>query len=240
MERIVNSDFPLRVFIGWDETEDQNADVLKYSLLKHSSIPLDVQFLKTDILKTVFGYSPNDSRPASTDFTYTRFLIPWLCGYKGFALFMDCDIICLRDIAEIVKYAARDWRLRSRAIWCVPHIYVPTTDIKMDGKPQKAYFRKLWSSVMLMNCDNLGRWDKEYVEDAPPAWLHGFDRLKPHQIGVLPRRFNEVDSVQSDTVLYHFTEHNPQHNPGVHPEEQLYLDLKLEMECDEAAGCYQR
>lgn len=193
---IVSEDHPLRVFIGWDQSEAESADVLKYSLLKYSTIPLDVHLLKTQVLKDVFGYSPNDDRPASTDFTYTRFLVPWLCGYKGFALFMDCDIICLRDIKGLLEYAAGDFGFSKRAVWCVPHIFIPTTDSKMDGKPQKAYFRKLWSSVMLMNCDELDCWGKDIVEEHSPSWLHGFETFDPSAIGILPRRFNEVDRVR--------------------------------------------
>src|ERR1700730_2244881 len=80
----------LRIFIGWDSRFPEPADVLAYSLLKHASIPLDIQYLKLDELKLRRAHDPL----ASTEFTYSRFLVPYLCSFRGKALFLDNDMPC--------------------------------------------------------------------------------------------------------------------------------------------------
>jgi len=211
-----------------DPAEAESAAVLERSLRRHASEPLEIFMLKRQELTEVFGYDgvefqpPADPevivRPYSTEFAYTRFLVPWLCGYKGWALFMDCDIACLGDVCQVFRYG-----LPSLALVCVQHVFRPTTDIKMDGKKQAGYFRKNWSSVMLLNCEALQLWSKQQVETGSPADLHGFKGIPDADIGRLPYRFNEVCEPQDDTVLYHYTEFNPCHNPGRHPHEDLYL-----------------
>ena len=87
----------LRIFIGFDSREAECSDILAYSLRAHSSIPLDIRYL--DLRQLDFD-RPQDPLQ-STEFTYTRFLVPHLCDYEGKAIFMDCDMLCLGDIAEL-------------------------------------------------------------------------------------------------------------------------------------------
>lgn len=89
----------LRIFIGWDSRFPEPADVLSYTLLKHSSIPLEIRYLKLDELKLSRQHDPL----ASTEFTYSRFLLPHLCNFRGSALFLDNDMLCLGDIREIAE-----------------------------------------------------------------------------------------------------------------------------------------
>ena len=87
----------LKIFIGWDSGQAEPANVLKYSLEKHSSIPLDIRFLKLQELDFNRPLDPLQS----TEFTYSRFLVPHLCGYESKAIFIDCDMLCLGDIKEL-------------------------------------------------------------------------------------------------------------------------------------------
>ena len=87
----------LRIFIGFDSREAECSDILAYSLRAHSSIPLDIRYL--DLRQLDFNRTRDPLQ--STEFTYTRFLVPHLCGYQGKAIFMDCDMLCLGDIAEL-------------------------------------------------------------------------------------------------------------------------------------------
>ena len=80
----------------------------RYSLLKHSSIPLDIHYLKLDELGLKRAYDPL----ASTEFTYSRFLVPYLCNYRGKALFLDNDMLCLGDIKEVAELDMRSSALR--------------------------------------------------------------------------------------------------------------------------------
>ena len=167
----------LRIFIGWDSREPECADVLRYSLEKHSSIPLDIRYLKLPELDFDRPWDPLQS----TEFTYTRFLVPSLCDYQGKAVFMDCDMLCLGDIRELDELPMEDLALR-----VVKHDHRPTEKTKMDGKVQTVYPRKNWSSLMLMNCAELGLWRKRVVEMASGAYLHRFQEIPDEKIGEIP------------------------------------------------------
>ncbi|MEA2395695.1 MAG: hypothetical protein QOJ82_3586, partial [Solirubrobacteraceae bacterium] len=71
---------PHRIFVGYDPSQQIAYEVLEYSLARHATEPIDVQPIDADRL-------PSFDRPvdplASTPFTYTRFLVPWLCDYEG-------------------------------------------------------------------------------------------------------------------------------------------------------------
>ena len=148
----------MRIFIGWDSRQAECADVLAYSLRKHTTIPLDIRNLKLAELDFDRPHDPLQS----TEFTYTRFLVPDLCGYRGTAVFMDSDMLCLGDIAELDALDMTDFALR-----VVKHNHVPTETVKMDGRVQTRYPRKNWSSLMVMDCAELTHWTKRAVETQP-------------------------------------------------------------------------
>src|SRR4051812_6145098 len=135
-----------RIFIGWDSRFPEPAEVLRYSLLKHSSIPLDIRYLKLNDLKLNRTHDPL----ASTEFTYSRFLPPYLCNYRGTALFLDNDMLCLADIREIAELDMTDFALR-----VVKHDYSPSAIVKMNGAVQPPSPKKNWSRMMLINCKKL-------------------------------------------------------------------------------------
>lgn len=87
----------LRIFIGYDPRAAVQFHVLAHSLLEHSSIPLQIIPLKLDTLPL--------KRRGITEFTFSRFLVPWLCQFEGEALFLDSDILCTGDIAELLEAA---------------------------------------------------------------------------------------------------------------------------------------
>jgi len=189
-----------RVFIGWDSRFPEPADVLAYSLRKHSSIPLDIRYLKLPELRLNRTY---DSL-ASTEFTYSRFLVPHLCNYQGTALYLDSGMLCLADIVEI---AQRD--MAGLALRVVKHNYRPPGTVKMNGAVQTIYPRKNWSSMMLMNCDLLTLWTKDVVETASGAYLHRFQDIPDNQIGDIPIVWNTLDTMATDTKLIHWTSGGP-------------------------------
>jgi Glycosyl transferase family 8 len=190
----------LRIFIGYDSREAECTDVLKYSLLKHSSIPLDIRYL--ELSKLDFN-RPRDPLQ-STEFTYTRFLVPHLCNYKGKAVFMDCDMLCLGDIREL-----DDLDMSNLALRLVKHDYKPTNMVKMDGCVQTLYPRKNWSSLMLMNCEKLTLWTKQVVETQTGAYLHRFQDIPDELIGDIPNTWNTLDWMDANTRLIHYTNGGP-------------------------------
>lgn len=176
------------------------SDVCAYSLRKHSSTPLDIRFLKLRELGLDRVHDPL----ASTEFTYSRFLVPYLSRYQGLALFMDNDMLAFSDVNEILSLDMGPYALR-----VVKHDYSPKSTVKMDGRTQTAYPRKNWSSLMLMDCAKLLPWTKEAVETRSGRWLHRFEPIPDEQIGDLPPQWNVLDEILPDTRLVHYTEGGP-------------------------------
>jgi lipopolysaccharide biosynthesis glycosyltransferase len=190
----------LRIFIGWDSRFPEPADVLRYSLLKHSSIPLDIHYLKLDEL----GLNRQHDPLASTEFTYSRFLVPHLCDFKGKALFLDNDMLCFGDVKELDDLDMKPYALR-----VVKHEYNPMNTVKMYGAVQTSYPRKNWSSMMLMDCGKLWLWTKGIVETQTGAYLHRFQDIPDELIGELPKTWNTLDWMDDTTKLIHYTNGGP-------------------------------
>jgi len=194
----------LRIFIGWDSRFPEPADVLSYSLRKHASIDLDIQYLNLSELIENHGFQREHDPLASTEFTYSRFLVPHLCGYQGKAIFMDNDMLCLGDIRQLDELPMDDLALR-----VVKHDYQPSNTVKMYGCPQTSYPRKNWSSLMIMNCDRLRLWTQEVVATATGAYLHRFQDVPDEQIGSIPPTWNTLDWMDDSTQLIHYTNGGP-------------------------------
>jgi len=192
---------PHRVFIGYDPTQHISFEVLRHSLEKHATEPIDVQPIDAEKL-TDFS-RPGDPL-ASTPFTYTRFLVPYLMGYQGMALFMDSDMLALGDVSELFHLPMDGLALRVRQ-----HDYNPTDTVKMGGKTQTQYPRKNWSSLMLMNCAELTAWTKEAVETQSGAWLHRFEPIPDEMVGDLSPEWNVLDHMTGPTKLLHYTSGGP-------------------------------
>lgn len=203
-----------RIFIGWDAREAEAANVLAYSIRVHASRSVKVEFLKLDELTAPGrGYHPalimenavkHEERPGSTDFTYTRFLVPWLCDFKGLALFMDCDMLVVGDINEVFALPMDGLALR-----CTQHDFTTASAQKMWGTTQVNYPRKLWSSFMLMDCSRLKCWQPEYVAMAIGQRLHRFEDVPDDQIGEIDLEWNQVYDWTEKTRCYHWTEGGP-------------------------------
>jgi hypothetical protein len=191
-----------KIFIGYDPTQDIAYEVLTYSLEKHTSEPLEIQKIDADDIPG--GWEREQDPLQSTPFTYTRFLVPYLMGYEGIALFMDSDMLALGDISEVFKLPMEGLTLRVRQ-----HDYNPEATVKMGGKVQTAYPRKNWSSLMLMDCSKLGVWTKETVQTQTGAFLHRFETIPDEEIGDIPEEFNQLDHMFGDTKLLHYTSGGP-------------------------------
>ncbi len=136
---------PIRIFIGYDPRVEVTYHVLAASILRRASHPVAISPIALNHLKGFYD-RPRDPRQ-STEFSFTRFLTPYLAGFEGWAIYMDCDMVVLDDIANL-------WRLRdeSRTLLCVQHDHMPREEVKFLGERQLPYAKKNWSSMMLMNC----------------------------------------------------------------------------------------
>jgi len=203
----------LTVYIGWDSREPIAADVCKYSILENASIPVDIVMLKQDDLRSRGLYWRDVDKLASTEFTFTRFLVPELNNFEGTAIFMDSDMVLTTDIAELIAEIDPN-----KAVSCVQHDYTPPEGVKMDGQQQLAYPRKNWSSMVVWNCAHPAnkKVTKELVNDpeVTGAYLHRFSWLKDHYIGLLGPQWNwlvdwYVEGRDGSPLLLHYTEGGP-------------------------------
>ena len=192
----------IRVFIGYDSREAVAFDVLAHSIQARASAPVSITPVKLEQLEAVFRRERNPLQ--STEFSFSRFLVPYLCGYEGWAVFMDCDMLVRADIARL--WALRDERF---AVQVVKHVHVPKEDVKFLGAVQTKYEKKNWSSVMLMNCARCTALTPEFVNTATGLQLHQFKWLEGDQlIGDIPHEWNHLvgfDAPRPDASLVHFT-----------------------------------
>lgn len=195
------------IYIGWDSRED-----IAYTVAKHSmemmSRDVNVKPLKLHELRDDGIYTRSVDKLGSTEFTFTRFLVPYLNDYKGWALFTDCDVLALDDMNKLFELADDKY-----AIMCVKHDYTPSETMKMDGQQQTIYPRKNWSSVVLWNCAHPSNSvvTPELVNTESGMYMHRFMWLKDEEIGEIPYQWNYlVGWYQSrDPKLVHYTEGGP-------------------------------
>lgn len=192
----------IRIFIGYDPREAVAFNVLAYSILRRSSMPVCIAPIALSHLKGIWGRERHPLQ--STDFSFSRFLTPYLSGFHGFSIFMDCDMLMLGDVADLWKM--RDPRF---AVQVVKHDHRPRESVKFLGQVQTSYEKKNWSSVMLFNNEKCTALMPDYVSTASGLELHQFKWLgNDLLIGDLPGRWNHLvdyDPARPDAALVHYT-----------------------------------
>ena len=198
----------IRVFLGYDHREAVAYHVACHSIHVRSSQPVEIAPVMLSQLEGVFTRERNNLQ--STDFSFSRFLVPYLCNYQGWALFADSDVICLEDIANL--WALRDDRY---AVMCVHHDHQPKEETKFLGEPQTQYEKKNWSSVMLMNAAKCKALTPEYVNTKSGLELHRFHWLDGDDlIGEIPPKWNHLvdynpELAENELGILHYTEGGP-------------------------------
>lgn len=194
----------IRWFIGYDARESVAAYVLSHSIQTRTSIPVSITFLNRASLRGIF--KRKRSEVESTDFSISRFLVPYLCKYEGWAVFSDCDAVVRDDPAKLWA-----WRDDSYVVQVVKHNYVPKEEIKFLGQQQLKYEKKNWSSVMLFNNAKCKALTLDYVHHASGLDLHQFKWMGNDElIGDLPSHWNHlVGHDNQDASLVHFTTGGP-------------------------------
>ncbi|BAF21368.1 protein CDI [Oryza sativa Japonica Group] len=205
-----------RVFVGYDSREDIAYRVCRRSLLQRSSVPVAVIPIVQQELRSAGLYWRERGPTESTEFSFTRFLTPHLAGYRGWALFVDCDFLFVADVAELARMADPRY-----AVLCVHHDYAPKEATKMDGAVQTVYPRKNWSSMVLFNCahpKNRAALTPEAVSTQSGAYLHRFMWLDDADIGEVPfvwnflvghNRVDPADTAGTAPRAIHYTSGGP-------------------------------
>jgi hypothetical protein len=206
----------IRCFLGYDPREAVAMHVCTSSILRRASKPVSFTYLaknqfdedyvethlpESDLVKA--GY------PASNAFVFSRFLVPWLCDFQGWAIFLDGDMVVKDDIVKL-------WRMRDpfAAAQVVKHQYQTRHPIKYLGGVNEDYPRKNWSSVILWNCGHYRnrRLYPDFVAQQGGDYLHQFKWLDDQFIGDLPHEWNWLVGEyepSSEAKLLHYTVGGP-------------------------------
>lgn len=209
------------IYIGFDSSNygQQIAwDVCKRSILKNCSDSTKINIIKLEKKKLIdqglFKRSDNDG---ATEFTYTRFFVPYLNNYNGYAIFVDSDFLWECDILELFENYIQD----DVAVSCVKHLYTNCNDkLKMDGQVQEWYPKKNWSSLMIFNCQHPNVVKNLTLENAntkSPKWLHRMEWCQEdnNEILEIPKDYNYLVDYYNDGNIkaLHYTDGGPWH-PG--------------------------
>lgn len=199
----------MKVFIGYDHREDVAYKVCEFSIRRHTRQPVEIEPLEHASLRKAGIFRRPwltqaedgqridliDQRPFSTEFSHTRFLVPHLCNHKGWALFMDCDMVFTGDIRKLFDLVDH-----TKAVMVVKHAYRPKDGVKMDGQVNQLYARKNWSSFVLFNCGHPANrvLTPGYINMTRGGSLHAFEWLGDAEtseilIGELPLSYNWID-----------------------------------------------
>lgn len=191
----------IRLFCGYDEREAIGFHVFMHSVLQRSS-----EFVTFSALRST------GVPVGSNAFTYSRFLVPWLCKFKGHAIFCDAsDMLMQDDIAKLDALFDPSY-----AVQVVKHApYKTQHPVKYRGTslqcPNRDYPRKNWASVMVINCEHHAwKWTLAApieIKTANVGTLQ-FDFMTPDSIGELPAQWNVLADEGhpiAGASLLHFT-----------------------------------
>lgn len=199
-----------KVYVGYDHREDIAWQVCRHSLLRHSTTDVDIHPLKQDVLRELGLYTRPFDAGAATEFSLTRFLVPYLGAHEGWTLFVDCDFLFTDDIATLISGLDP-----AKAVYVVQHDYVPRNANKMDGHVQTTYPRKNWSSFLLFNGahPSVKALTPSVVNRESPAFLHRLAWVDDEDLGALQRGWNflegEYDKPEATPQAIHYTNGGP-------------------------------
>jgi lipopolysaccharide biosynthesis glycosyltransferase len=197
---------PFDIFIGYDTKEIVAYHALCQSIIEKSSVP--VRFIPICLRNITRIFNRQRSALQSTEFSFSRFLVPYLSKYQGWSLFLDCDMLARCDIAELFSL-----RNEVYSVMVCKHDYVPKDSIKFLGHVQTRYEKKNWSSVILFNNARCKKLTKDYVNSATGLELHQFKWLEgDNEIGELPLEWNWLVGeypFHAGAKIVHFTRGGP-------------------------------
>ena len=189
------------IVVGFDEREAVAYHTFTQSVIEKSSAP--TRFLP--LSKSSLSTYEEVHKDGSNDFIYSRFLVPYLMNFNGWAIYADGDMVCLEDIKKL-------WDLRNNkyAVQVVKHNYKTKISKKYWGNKNEDYPRKNWSSLILWNCNHPSHKNltPEFIQKQTGAFLHRFSWIKDEEIGELNKEWNWLAMEYEEKIdinLIHYT-----------------------------------
>tara|TARA_R100001530_G_scaffold3596_5_gene5293 strand:- start:15043 stop:15729 length:687 start_codon:yes stop_codon:yes gene_type:complete len=197
----------IRIFIGKDDVENVAYHTLCNSIINKATVPVSITPIYLNNFKEFFNRERDIKQ--SNEFAFSRFLVPYLCGFQGHAIWMDCDMMLRADINDLWEQ-----RMFDKALQVVKHDYTPHDQVKYLGAKQYPYEKKNWSSVILWNCAHFHtrRLTPEYITQATGLNLHQFKWTEEDRIGNLSQDWNHLVGeypYNPDAKLVHWTVGGP-------------------------------
>lgn len=212
----MSNDDVIRVYVGTDRSQLLAVPVLEHSIKRHTTAKVEV-IPMLDLPVPV----PRDPRNGQrTGFSFSRFCIPKLAGYKGRAIYMDADMQVFKDIRGL-------WDLPFNGAKVLIQEEVKHTDITM-AKENAPAIRKKQCAVMLLDCENLD-WDINKIVQELDDGKYTYDQLlseicilPEEEVGYgIPFEWNSLEYFDENTCLIHYTDMGTQpwvstRNPNGH------------------------
>lgn len=226
---------PLTVVVGYDPREIPAWHVCAESIIQNTKSAIKIIPLRLDHLKEAGIYWRKDE--GATEFSFSRFLAPYLAGYKGKVLFMDCDMLVMGDIKEAFDALPLD-----KCVAVVKHDWQPKDNVKFGGlvTTQNRYPKKLWSAFVVFNCSSsrVKTLTPKYINEASGADLHQFAWTYENRIAELPEEWQWIPGHSDKRIpaheakCIHFTEEAPwwpNYPDKGSPEERLWLEAQTQL-----------
>lgn len=204
------------IYIGYDSKQPEAYEVCKESILRYNRSHVIKPLIRSELEEQGVYWRPFQNE--STEFAFTRFLVPYLSDYQGYALFCDSDFMWRCDPAELFDFMDIEWMDNRLGVYCVQHPAFLPPNTKMNGKLNLDYRRKYWSSLMLFNNRHCKELTKAAVNQAPAGFLH--EMLWADGIGSLPAEYNAMINYYQfkNPKAVHFTDGGPWH--GINDNEE--------------------
>jgi hypothetical protein len=195
----------VKLFIGSGEQSLLERKVLIYSIQKHTRRDLDIQVFNGTHNAIETSHGTPDPAPLPlhlkyrnlTEFSLYRYLIPELCLFQGRAIYLDSDMVCLRDIGELFDASVDGYDFLAKREY-----------VDQDGA-------KMWAlSTLLIDCDRC-RFDLDQIFAEIDQGLYTYTEFSqmgqrflarhPYRIGEIDSEWNVFDQCNATTKLVHYT-----------------------------------
>ncbi|MFT3755792.1 MAG: hypothetical protein QM769_07555 [Pseudoxanthomonas sp.] len=182
---------PVRVFVGTDSAQMLGVKMLEYSIKKYASLSVTVEPID-DAGIPVPVDPANRSR---TGFSFSRFKIPELCGYRGRGIYVDADMQVFTDILDL---------------WARP--FDGASVLYAEGPESQGRIPQF--SVLLLDCANLD-WDVRKIVKGFDEGRYDYAQLMQKLCIVAPERqraglpfeWNSLEHYEAGrTKLIHYTD----------------------------------